>query len=370
MLDPNTPTQSQHPTRIEVRSCGRLHFGLLEIVPGESNCFGGIGLMVEHSKATVQATLTPYSETQNRLGPCTIDADDYWRSRLESIVSHWEETQRSMPIQSLSVVQAPRPHCGLGSGTQMACTVATLLMAAEQVRSAQHASTSVDLSVSAILETACGNNGNEASSNVSRTKLAQLSRRGKRSSVGLSGFIEGGFVFDQGTSHSETTSVQTERTKRIPFPEAWPILIIQNDHSLGDSGLAEAEMFDRCSKISNPNRDNMIKLVEQDLLPSMANGDWKHFDVALGWYGQMAGEIFAIAQGGIYRTPQIAQAIETARSIGIDSATQSSWGPTVCAVAQDYSHANWCAEQLRGALPNASIHVVQAANRSAQVTLT
>ncbi len=369
MPDPNIPTQSQYPTRIEVHSCGRLHFGLLEIAPGESNCFGGIGLMVEHSKATVQATLTTSSKTQNPLGQCTIDADDYWRPRLESIVSHWHETQHSMPIQSLSVAQAPRPHCGLGSGTQVACTVATLLMAAEQVHSAQGAWASLNLSVPAILKNGYGNNNNEASFNVSRTKLAQLSRRGKRSSVGLSGFIEGGFVFDQGTSHSETTSVQTERTKRIPFPEAWPILIIQNDHSLGDSGLVEAEMFDRCSKTSNPNRESMIKLVEQELLPSMASGDWKHFDVALGWYGQLAGEIFAIAQGGIYRTPQIAQAIEAARSIGIDSATQSSWGPTVCAVAQDYSHANWCAEQLRVALPNASIHVVPAANRSARVTL-
>jgi predicted sugar kinase len=325
--------------------------------------------MVEHSKAIVQATLTPDSNTQSPGSQCTIEADDYWRPRLEAIVQHWEETRLSMPIQSLSIAQAPSPHCGLGSGTQMACTVATLLLAAEQIRSTRGTSTSVNLSVPTILKNAC-TDGQGASSSVLRTQLAELSRRGKRSNVGLSGFIEGGFVFDQGILNSEKTDVHAERTKRIPFPEAWPILIIQNDHTLGDSGLAEAEMFDRCSKTANPNRATMIKLVEQELLPAMASGDWKHFDVALGWYGQLAGEIFAIAQGGIYRTPQIAQSIEAARSIGIDSATQSSWGPSVCAVAQDYSHAHWCAEQLKGALPNASIHVVQAANRSARVTLS
>ncbi len=369
MLETNISTQPQHPSRIAVHSCGRLHFGLLEISPGEPNCFGGIGLMVEHSKAIVQATLTSDSSNQSPLGQWSIEADDYWQPRLESIVSHWEETRLSNPIQSLSIAQAPSPHCGLGSGTQMACTVATLLMAAEQIRSTRGNSTSLNLSVAAILKNAC-TDGHGASSSVLRTQLAQLSRRGKRSNIGLSGFIEGGFVFDQGISNSETTNVHAERTKRIPFPEAWPILIIQNDQSLGDSGLAEAEMFDRCSKTANPNRATMIQLVEQELLPSMASGDWKHFDVALGWYGQLAGEIFAIAQGGIYRTPQIAQSIEAARSIGIDSATQSSWGPSVCAVAQDYSHANWCAEQLRGALPNASIHIVQAANRAARVTLS
>ena len=370
MFDTKSPAPQKQLQQIVVQSVGRLHFGLVEIAQGEPHCFGGIGLMIEPATAIIQATIVPNSiESNNSESLCRIDATDHWSVRIESILSHWRKTFGSTPIVTLSVVQAPQPHCGLGSGTQMACTVALALLAAERIRNCTKNASNLNLSIRSLLEPAA-ELAKDPSSDPLRERLAWLSQRGKRSNVGLSGFIEGGFIYDGGQSVSPSENEESLRTMRIPFPELWPILIVRNDASAGDFGERESELFERCSMKPNPNRSTMLKLVEQDLLPSMASQEWERFSEALGVYGQLAGQVFSPAQGGIYRTPRIAQAIELTNKLGIENATQSSWGPTVCAVARDPEHANWCVERLQSELPNASIHVTRAANRPAQVTLT
>ena len=95
--------------------------------------------------------------------------------------------------------------------------------------------------------------------------------------------------------------------------------------------------------------------------------DWHQFDMALGRYGRLAGEVFKPVQGGIYRTSHIAQCIEVANQIGLQGATQSSWGPTVCAIAKDDEHALWCYSRLLSALPCVAISITRAANYPARV---
>jgi beta-ribofuranosylaminobenzene 5'-phosphate synthase len=128
-------------------------------------------------------------------------------------------------------------------------------------------------------------------------------------------------------------------------------------------------MFEQCSRRPNSNRAAMLKLVTDQILPSISDRDWHTLSAAIGYYGRLAGEIFSEVQGGVYRTSRIAKTIELARSLGLESATQSSWGPTVCAVAQDADYAHWCAGRLAKDLPEATVQVVRVANRPAQVEL-
>ena len=336
------PSPSEH---VRVRSHGRIHFGLLEISESEPNCYGGIGLMVESATAVLEATMC-----QSVHSRCVVEADADWQPRIEAVANKWLESHGTLPVDSIRVIESPLPHQGMGSGTQMACSVAALLAAAEYRR------TQVEtLGIANVAKL------------FSIESLSKQSQRGKRSNIGLCGFLEGGFVVDRGIQPaSGTDEASLPRTQRFEFPD-WPVLVLQDTESRGDSGHDEARMFERCSLVSNSNRDLMIETIEHEILPAIESKDWEQFDIALGRYGRWAGKIFEPVQGGVYRSPQIAHCVEVALKLGLRGATQSSWGPTVCAFAKDAEHATWCQSRLQAELPRLKVSTTRGANGPAQV---
>jgi len=344
----NVPNHVPLPSsseQVRVRSHGRIHFGLLEISEAEPNCYGGIGLMIESSAAVLQATNCNAIHSQ-----CDVVADTYWRPRIEAVTGQWFANHACFPVDSIRVIESPLPHQGMGSGTQMACTVAALLSVAARHRTQVDTTTFEKWTDQFTIES-----------------LSKQSQRGKRSNIGLCGFLEGGFIVDHGMSLATCShEVSIPRTQRVEFPD-WPVVVLQDTESRGDSGDDEARMFERCSLIPNPNREFMIQTVQQEILPAIASKDWDRFDIALGRYGRWAGMIFEPVQGGVYRSTQIAHCIETAIKLGLRGATQSSWGPTVCAFARDAEHAAWCQSRLQTQLPRLKVGTTRAANRPAQV---
>ncbi len=301
--------------------------------------------MVEHADAGVLAKIGPSDYLE-----CEIQADMYWKPRIEAVVTQWLRTHSEIPVRRIEVIASPRPHQGLGSGTQMACTIAALLLNANGFL--------------------LGNppNPEMAMRSFALEQIAHLSQRGKRSNIGLRGFVDGGFVVDLGMPlQADGGSEIPSRTQRFAFPN-WPVIIVRDPSSVGDFGNQEANLFERCRHRCNANRESMIRLVQDEILPAIQTDDWAKWNEALGQYGRWAGEVFEPVQGGIYRTPQIAQSIDIARQIGLSGATQSSWGPTVCAFARDDEHAIWCASRLRTALPHFEVDVTRAANHPAQVS--
>ncbi|MCY2983455.1 MAG: hypothetical protein NTY15_07425 [Planctomycetota bacterium] len=330
---------------LRVRSQGRIHFGLLEISESEPNCYGGIGLMVESATAVLEARISQSGHSR-----CVVQADAYWQPRIEAVSNNWLGSHGSLPVDSMRVIESPLPHQGMGSGTQMACSVAALLSAAE------HRRTQVDT---------------PGVENVAKLfsieSLSKQSQRGKRSNIGLCGFLEGGFVVDRGMlPASYSDEVPLPRTQRFEFPE-WPVLVLQDTESRGDSGHDEARMFERCSLASNPNRGLMLETIEHEILPAIASKNWEQFDIALGRYGRWAGKIFEPVQGGVYRSPQIEQCVDVALKLGLRGAAQSSWGPTVCVFAKDDEHATWCQSRLQAELPRLKVSTTRGVNGPAQV---
>ena len=381
MSDPNQTKRVSPVERLVVRSNGRLHFGLSEICPAEPNCFAGIGLMINHATAEMEAVL---SNCQNQ-GPsstqCSIIADDYWSPRIRTFFEFWEQSKketspRSFPFASLALRESPSPHCGLGSGTQMACSLALLLATAERIPTTAEPTHDVnfsmeDFSIADILRSDSSVDG-QSTLDLQRSTLAKLSNRGKRSNIGLHGFIEGGFLIDHGHVASESDEASDSKiirkTDREEFPVEWPIILVQHKNSTpGDSGSAEIAMFERCSRHPNPNRARMLKMVSDEIVPSIKSKDWQAFDLAIGQYGQLAGQLFEPVQGGIYRTTTIAETVNTITKLGIQGAVQSSWGPTISVVLRDQDHAVWCQQQLRELLTDTSVTIVQASNSPARV---
>ena len=342
---PNPVPLPNVSARVRVRSHGRIHFGLLEISESEPNCYGGIGLMVESATAVLEATISQQDDSR-----CVVEADAYWQPRIEAVSNKWMDAHGLLPVSSIRVIEAPLPHQGMGSGTQMACSVAALLSAAEHRRTQVERNWITNVTKLFSIES-----------------LSKQSQRGKRSNIGLCGFLDGGFVVDRGMQPSSCFGeVSLPRTQRFEFPD-WPVLVLQDTESRGDSGHDEARMFERCSLASNPNRELMIKTIEDEILPAIASKDWEQFDIALGRYGRWAGKIFEPVQGGVYRSPQIAHCVDVAIKLGLRGATQSSWGPTVCAFAKDAEHATWCHARLQAELPRLKVSTTRGANGPAQV---
>jgi predicted sugar kinase len=135
MLHSRDPDPTDSNVSLSVESYGRIHFGLMEICDGQPHCFGGIGVMIDHSRAIVQAKLQNQSERLSRSftpESCHIEADQYWLPRIEAIVNAWHTRFGSVPVESLALHSTPVPHCGLGSGTQLACTLVAALLAAHR----------------------------------------------------------------------------------------------------------------------------------------------------------------------------------------------------------------------------------------------
>jgi beta-ribofuranosylaminobenzene 5'-phosphate synthase len=368
-MQPQVPQPSSNvdeaKQRIHVRSNGRLHFGLAEICPYEPNCFAGIGLMIDHSNASVEFLPSCVGSSFGDAHSTRVTADSYWTVRIQSIADHLLANcvaSNTFPSSQFDIVvrQSPKAHIGLGSGTQMACTIAIGLAAI--AKGLPHCTPpTYKHSVRQILESLKSTSNEIAGL---RETLAGITQRGKRSNIGLQGFIEGGFILDRGQGSSD-------RTIRCPFPSDWPILLVRNPQaSEGDSGQNEGAMFERCSATPNPNRIRMLSLASDSIIPSVLAKDWRVFDEFIGQYGQMAGRVFEAAQGGLYRSAQIEQIIQAANRIGVCGGVQSSWGPTVCMVAQDDHHAQWCKASLQNMLLNHSVEIVYAANDSAQVSDT
>ena len=348
--------------QLTLRAVGRVHFGLWEISESAPHCFGGIGLMIEHSPVVLHAGIASSAQFSS----VEIEADDYWRLRIQSIIDRWLQSNEELSLSFIRVLESPQAHRGLGSGTQMACAVATLLLLAPEALSRLPRSLNEPHVPIWTLLSKPGNPTHDCIAADVMPAIAKIGQRGNRSNIGLHGFLEGGFIIDQGMRPGAMGEDSPPRTtSRLAFPK-WPVIVIHDDSAQGDSGQSEKEMFDQCSHTPNPHREEMMNLVETEIAPTIANEDWARFDLAIGQYGRLAGKIFAPAQGGVYRTDRIAHTIDTVKQLGISGATQSSWGPTVVAIAKDIEQADWCQKRLQERLPHLKVEVVHAANHSAQ----
>ncbi len=282
-------------------------------------CYSGLGLMLQQPVMTIEAkfadrfkVLDSTEEQENRI----VDA----AQRSNDFLGH----DRLPPLEML-VSQSPNLHSGLGSGTQLACAVATLIATYfDQLEnpSDEQFINARDLWIR-----------NSRLMPDEHSALAAASGRGKRSHIGLDGFLHGGWVYDTGCDGPIVHDDDYRTTVLKQFPSQWSVLLFENPNGRGVSGSEEQSFFDRSEKSSNKYSSQMLELIDECILPGLDQSCFELFGPAITRYNQLAGMLFepATTQNHPLESPD--DLTEVLHQLGLFAVGQSSWGPTHWAIS-------------------------------------
>jgi beta-ribofuranosylaminobenzene 5'-phosphate synthase len=340
---------------VRAQAYSRLHFGFLNPAGGEtfgreptsSRCFGGVGLMIAQPDLCLR--VEPASSWSAE-GPLAQRALSFAQRFAET--SCREDKRERLPPHHVRIECAMPAHAGLGSGSQLALSVARALAASWGL---------------------CGD----------LNTLVRRTGRGLRSALGAHGFEHGGLLVESGKRVPEGLAPLVARQ---PFPERWRVVVALPPHpqplprsggerlgvrgsAAGLHGGGETQVFARLTtEPANVGRtEALCRLVLLGLLPALVEGDVDAFGEALYEFNARVGEAFAPVQGGVYASPRLAELVAFVRGQNVRGVAQSSWGPAVFAVVADAEQAQHLAARLRQrfALEDAAVWVTAACNHGA-----
>lgn len=274
----------------EITTPSRLHLGLLATAPSSPRRFGGVGMMIDRPNLRLSARM---SRETKAVGPLWNRALSFYDQISKALLAQGVE----IPPIRFEIQQAPPPHAGFGSGTQLGLAVARLTLAlAEQDQP-------------------------------SISDLAKLTGRGLRSGIGLHGFAHGGLLVDGGRKPSQEQPPPL--IVRQAWPEEWAVLVIVPPHRHGLHGEEEAAAFAKLPPASEALTDRLCSLVLLGLLPALIERDLDAFGCALSELQHHIGAWFASVQGGSYAHPSQKTLVDWLQNSGLKGVGQSSWGPAL-----------------------------------------
>ncbi len=288
-----------------VTAPSRLHFGFLAFGNREGPQFGGCGVMVSRPRTTIRIT---------GHGPFRIAADS--TGRAAEFARTWS-THAQVPLAGeLEVIDRTPSHVGLGSGTQMALAIATLL------------------------------NRHVGRPPADAEELAQSMDRGARSALGTYGFLQGGFVAELGKQENETLGKQL---CRVAMPQDWRVLLVSAADQKGLCGIAEERAF--ASDLPPVPRSTTVAMTDiliDRMIPALRHGECERFGQAIYEYGLLAGSCFEKLQGGPFASAEAEQVVNMLRNYGVAGVGQSSWGPTLFGIVESDEVAQQARHRLAG----------------------
>lgn len=269
---------------VRIVAPARLHLGLIDMNGGLGRRFGSIGLAVDAPRLDLSITRSARLSAE---GP---EADRALRyARLVSDLL-------GVPAAGRFRVHEVMPaHAGFGSGTQLALAIAAGL-------------------------------GRLNGIDVDLPALGARLERGARSGIGVSAFLDGGFVVDGGRGPNGAVPPVIAR---MAFPEAWRLVLILDTDMEGVHGTEEAEAFRTLPEFPAGDAAHLCRLVMMRLLPGLAEADIVAVGSALTEIQARLGDHFAPAQDGRrFASASVTAALEAAAAFGAAGVGQSSWGPT------------------------------------------
>jgi beta-RFAP synthase len=304
----------------------RLHLGFLDLNGDVGRRFGSVGLPLSEPETVV---------TLSRAGETSVEGSEAARAE-----QHLSALCRYLGIKShhrLVVEQAIPSHAGLGSGTQIALAVAAALRTLHGLP--------LDVAGDAIL-------------------LA----RGARSGIGIASFESGGVIVDAGKNSSGRPPPVVAR---LPFPDAWRVLLILDEAVEGLHGQDELQAFRALPQFPAAGAGEICRQVLMGLMPALVEHDLPVFGAAVTTIQTIVGTHFAPAQGGVFtsrRVEALARRLVDAGAVGIG---QSSWGPTGFAFAPSENEARRMVDSVRDATgAGIEIRIVQGRNSGAKISQT
>jgi beta-RFAP synthase len=290
-----------------VESAGRLHFGLLDLRGSLGRRFGGIGA------AAPAPTLLVSAAAAGRLAGTGEDCDRATEFARQFLAYHGAADRGVR----LHVHRALPPHAGLGSGTQLALSVARAL--------AELFGLPVDV-----------------------TDLARAVGRAQRSAIGTWTFAGGGLVVEGG--RRDTNGAVAPLLSRLPFPASWRCVVAVPDAAPAIHGSAEAAAFAWLPAPSEHDVERVAHLVLMALLPALADGDLATFGRALTSIQSITGRWFAEIQGGTFAPGPTRELVRHMIEWGVAGVGQSSWGPSVYGIVEGEEAGVQLADRVRAML--------------------
>lgn len=311
---------------VRVEAPARLHFGMFDLGGSLGRRFGGIGAGMFGPSLLVEMVRADAVEAE---GPSAERAADFARQCLAA-----------MGVRGgvrILVRRAIPGHSGLGSGTQLALSVA------RGIAELYDLSTGV-----ATLATAVG--------------------RARRSAIGTWLFGGGGFVVEGG--RREGSERIAPMLARLPIPSAWRCVLALPASTTGTSGDAEVQAFRTLPEPPLGEVEHVAHLVLMSLLPALVDEELDAFGHALTEIQQINGRWFAPAQGGAFAPGASAELISRMTDWGAAGVGQSSWGPAVYGIVAGEDAAAHLAVKIRDALnEHGQVYVNQFADSGARVTV-
>lgn len=294
-------------TTVVVSTGARLHFGLFGVRAEAGRCYGGAGLMVDRPGTTLRVTTARHDEI---VAPDSLTGRiGEWRDRFRTAAAD----RATGPVR-IVVERALPAHRGFGSGTQTALALGTALAGVW----------------------GWGDTPVEA--------IARCLGRGRRSTIGTTGFATGGFLVDAG--HAPLEQADRPCVTRYDLPFDWRVVLVEPLSEQGMSGEAESRAFGQLAPMPAELTDRLCRLLLLDLLPALSTARLDPFFRALAEYGRGVGRYFAPAQGDLFASPTIARLDADLTAAGQAGLVQTSWGPAAVAFAASDSDARAFAEEL------------------------
>ncbi|MDD5558465.1 beta-ribofuranosylaminobenzene 5'-phosphate synthase family protein [Candidatus Methylomirabilis sp.] len=341
--------------RVTVKAPARLHFGFIDPDGSSGRMFGSIGLAIDEPAVILEATPADRLEVVGRE-----------RSRVVTLARRFLRYYRLNQGVRISVTTTIPAHAGLGSGTQLALSVASALARLF----------SIDANI---------------------RELAAVMGRGRRSGIGIAAFEQGGFIVDAGRRMNVTAKVvpssacqvpgsesqtpnpksQTRRLDpvppiivRYPFPENWTFVVAIPYADRGLAGTAETKAFHRLAGRPASAAGRLSRLLLMQMLPAILEQDPVAFGGSLTSIQRIVGNWFRPVQGGTFATTQGAALVKAMSRAGALGVGQSSWGPAVYGLAADQDQADHIKHRLMQVMKGtveAILFLAKASNRGAEI---
>ena len=279
--------------KVLIKTPARLHMGLIDMNGELGRLFGGLGVGIDHPNVILEAEP---AEKFSIIGKETELA--------AALAKQFFNAYQTKTNVHLNIKQAIPAHVGLGSGTQLALSIATALAKILDLKA-------------------------------STQELALVMGRMKRTGVGTAIFQKGGFVVDGGRITQNGVCVADKFPPLIyrqRFPEEWRFVVAVPDVNKGLASDQEKTAFSQVQPMPAEQVGKMCRLIMLKLLPAIAEKELESFGDALTQIQIITGNAFANVQGGTYSSPASAECIRHMRQLGIQGVGQSSWGPALYGV--------------------------------------
>ena len=288
--------------------------------------FGGIGAGVFDPSLVI--------EVERAAG---VEAEGAEANRAAEFARRYLESQGIRAGARIVIRHAIPEHAGLGSGTQLALSVAR--------------------GIAELYGRPTG-----------AGELATSVGRARRSAIGTWLFEGGGFIVEGGRrEHSERIA---PLLARLSIPETWRCVVAVPWTAEGVSGESELQAFRTLPPPPLRDVEHVAHLVLMSLLPALVDADLEAFGEAISTIQQINGSWFAPAQGGTFASGATTELIKSMREWGAAGVGQSSWGPAVYAITEGDDRAAELASRARAALNGSgTVYVNQFARTGARVAV-